>query len=105
MTAARVLLIDDEPVVVDVLKGVLSPQGYDIVAGSDAAACRELIQSRRDWDLLLLDVMLPDIDGLQVLEWVRERCPELAVVMITAHGTVEEAFDRAFSRAKERRDG
>jgi two-component system response regulator PilR (NtrC family) len=87
----RILVIDDEPVVVDVLRTVLGGRGYEVVAGGDAAACRRLIDSEVAWDLLLLDVMLPDADGMQVLEWVREARPELAVVMITAYGTIESA--------------
>jgi two-component system response regulator PilR (NtrC family) len=88
---ARLLLIDDEPVVVDVLQGVLGKQGYGIDVGSDGASCQEWIESGGEWDALLLDVMLPDADGLQVLGWVREHRPELAVVMITAHGSIENA--------------
>jgi two-component system response regulator PilR (NtrC family) len=87
----RILVIDDEPVVVDVLRTVLGGRGYDMEAGADAAACRRLIDSPATWDLLLLDVMLPDADGMEVLEWVRETRPELAVVMITAHGTIASA--------------
>jgi DNA-binding NtrC family response regulator len=87
----RVLIIDDEPVVVDVLKTLLDGRGYDVTAGGDAAACRRLIDSAEEWDLLLLDVMLPDADGMQVLDWVRKVRPELSVVMITAHGTIESA--------------
>ncbi len=88
---ARVLVIDDEPVVVDVLRTLLGQQGCVVEDGADAAACRRLIDGGTEWDLLLLDVMLPDANGLQVLEWVREARPELAVVMITAHGTIEDA--------------
>jgi two-component system response regulator PilR (NtrC family) len=87
----RILVIDDEPVVVDVLRTVLGRRGYDVKAGSDAATCRRLIDSHAAWDLLLLDVMLPDADGMEVLPWVRETRPELAVVMITAHGTIASA--------------
>jgi DNA-binding NtrC family response regulator len=89
--AVRALVIDDEPVVVDVLRGVLCKHGYLLDAGTDAAACRSLLESEDGWDVLLLDVMLPDADGMQVLDWVRQRRPELAVVMITAHGTIESA--------------
>ena len=57
----------------------------------DAASGRALLESDASWDAVLLDLMLPDADGLQVLRWIRERQPELAVVMITAFGTVENA--------------
>jgi two-component system response regulator PilR (NtrC family) len=80
--AGRILVIDDEPVVVDVLRGVLGKKGYRVEAGSDAAACREKLESGQDWDLLLLDVMLPDVNGLEVLRWVRESQPDLSVMMI-----------------------
>ena len=86
-----VLVIDDEPVVVDVLRTVLGKQGYRIDAGTDAAGCRDLLESEGEWDVLLLDVMLPDANGLEVLRWIHERRPELAVVMITAHGSIENA--------------
>jgi len=90
--AGRILVIDDESVVVDVLRGVLGKVGYRIHAADDATTGREMLASGH-WDALLLDVMLPDADGLQMLRWVRERRPDLAVVMITAFGSVEDAVD------------
>jgi two-component system response regulator PilR (NtrC family) len=90
-TEGRILVIDDEPVVIDVLRTVLEKRGFAVEAGEDAAACRRLVEADAGWDALLLDVMLPDADGMQVLDWVRQARPELAVVMITAHGTIESA--------------
>ncbi|MCP3979721.1 MAG: sigma-54-dependent Fis family transcriptional regulator [bacterium] len=90
--ADRVLVIDDEPVVIDVLRGLLGKQGLDVEFASDAAGGRSVLESA-DWDAVLLDVMLPDANGLEVLRWIRERYPDLAVVMITAHGTVESAVE------------
>jgi len=87
----RILVIDDEPVVIDVLRTVLSRHGFTVDEARDAETGRRMLDSDTPWDLLLLDVMLPDADGMQVLEWVRETRPALAVVMITAHGTVELA--------------
>jgi len=75
----------------DVLRGVLAQEGHRLEFAADAASGRDWLEEDPDWDALLLDVMLPDADGLQVLRWVRERHPDLAVVMITAHGTVENA--------------
>jgi two-component system response regulator PilR (NtrC family) len=88
--AGRVLVVDDEPVVVEVLRGLLGKEGFEVDVATDAATGRERIESE-DWDALLLDVMLPDADGMQVLGWVREHSPDLAVVMITAFGSVESA--------------
>jgi two-component system response regulator PilR (NtrC family) len=92
-SAGRILVIDDEPVVVDVLRQVLARKGYVVESGGDAAACRARIESGEPWDLILLDVMLPDMHGIEVLKWVRARRPDLAVMMITAHGTVESAVE------------
>jgi len=87
----RVLVIDDEPVVGDVLGTLLAREGYEVGLAPDAAAGRDRLEASPPWDVVLLDVMLPDVDGLQVLRWIRETRPELAVVMITAYGTVENA--------------
>jgi two-component system response regulator PilR (NtrC family) len=89
-TATRVLVVDDEPVVVEVLCDLLAKDGYAVEVAVDAAGGREHLE-RGGWDAVLLDVMLPDADGMELLAWVRERHPDLAVVMITAFGTVESA--------------
>ncbi len=89
--AGRILIIDDEPVVADVLRGVLGSAGHRIEVAVDATTGRQMLEEGRGYDAVLLDVMLPDADGLDVLRWIHERDPELGVVMITAHGTVQSA--------------
>ncbi len=89
----RVLIVDDEPVIQDVLRGVLSAEGFDVGSAADAATARSMLESERDWDVVLLDVMLPDADGMDILRWVRRHRPSLAVVMVTAFGTVENAVE------------
>jgi two-component system response regulator PilR (NtrC family) len=83
-------VIDDEPVVVDVLRGLLAKEGFDVAVAGTAGEGRGFLEEE-SWDALLLDLMLPDADGLDVLRWVRDRRPDLAVMMITAYGTVENA--------------
>ncbi len=85
------MIVDDEPIVVDVLRELLGRRGHDVQAVRDAAACRGAIESGREWDVVLLDLMLPDADGIAVLRWIHTQSPDLAVVMITAHGTIENA--------------
>jgi len=89
--AGRLLVVDDEPVVLDVLRGVLGRQGHRIESAEDVATAQARIDAGGDWDALLLDVMLPDGDGMDLLRWVRQRCPDLSVVMITAHGSIPSA--------------
>jgi DNA-binding NtrC family response regulator len=88
--APRILVIDDEPVIADVLRDLLGKEGYAVTVAPDAASGRGLLESDH-WDALLLDLMLPDADGLDMLRWVRDERPDLAVVMITAYGSVENA--------------
>jgi DNA-binding NtrC family response regulator len=88
--APRILVIDDEPVIADVLRELLGQEGYAVTVAPDAASGRDLLESEH-WDALLLDLMLPDADGLDMLRWVRDERPDLAVVMITAYGSVENA--------------
>jgi DNA-binding NtrC family response regulator len=89
--AGRILIIDDEPVVTEVLGTLLRKEGHEVVSAGDATGGRRVIEADGPWDAVLLDVMLPDADGLEVLEWIRERDPDTAVLMITAFGTVENA--------------
>ena len=89
--SARILIVDDEPVVRDVLGTLLRKEGYEVLTASEAATGRTLLETGGPWDAVLLDVMLPDADGLDVLRWIRQRDPDTAVLMITAFGTVENA--------------
>jgi DNA-binding NtrC family response regulator len=89
--AGRVLVVDDEPVVIDVLRNVLERQGFLVTEALDAEAGRACLEGSDAWDVLLLDLMLPDACGLDVLRWVRGVRPDLSVVMITAHGSIENA--------------
>jgi len=87
----RILIVDDEPVVTDVLGTLLRKEGHEVFAASDAGTGRALLESQGPWDAVLLDVMLPDANGLDVLRWIRERDADTAVLMLTAFGTVENA--------------
>ena len=87
----RILIVDDEPVVTDVLGALLRKEGHEVVSASDAGTGRGLLETGGPWDAVLLDVMLPDADGLDVLRWIRARDSDTAVLMITAFGTVENA--------------
>jgi len=85
------LLIDDDPGTSGLLQEVFREEGYDVVAA--ATGSEGLLQAeRRDFDAVLCDVILPDIDGVQVLRRLRELRPEMPVIIMTAHGTVELAI-------------
>jgi DNA-binding response OmpR family regulator len=84
---ATVLVVDDEPIVREVVVRYLARDGHDTVEAGDGNAARELIESA-DPDIVVLDVMLPGTDGLELCRWIRGRS-ELPVIMLTARG--EEA--------------
>ena len=81
---ATVLVVDDEPIVREVVVRYLAREGHDTLEASDGAAARKEIE-RSDLDLVVLDVMLPGIDGLELCRWIRRRS-ELPVIMLTARG-------------------
>ncbi|HEV2116793.1 MAG TPA: sigma-54 dependent transcriptional regulator [Terriglobales bacterium] len=85
-----VLIIDDEAEIRESLQTLLELEGYDIetaVDGQDGL----LHLGERPFDLVLLDLALPDRNGMEVLQEIRARDPQLSVIMITAYGTVENA--------------
>jgi DNA-binding response OmpR family regulator len=82
-----VLVVDDEPIVRDVVVRYLQRDGFDTLEASDGDTARKLIEDRAP-HLVVLDVMLPGTDGLALCRWIRSR-GELPVIMLTARG--EEA--------------
>lgn len=88
MTAmTTVLVVDDEPIVRDVVVRYLRRDGFDTLEAADGDSARRLIESASP-QLVVLDVMLPGTDGLALCRWIRSR-GELPVIMLTARG--EEA--------------
>jgi DNA-binding NtrC family response regulator len=86
-----ILILDDEPVIRDVLRTVLGKAGFGAVEAGTASEGLDRL-ANEPVDLLLLDLMLPDRPGLEVLAEVRARWPELPVVVITAYSSVESAI-------------
>jgi len=84
---ATVLVVDDEPIVREVVVRYLAREGHRTLEASDGNAARGLIEGSEP-DLVVLDVMLPGTDGLELCRWIRGRS-ELPVIMLTARG--EEA--------------
>lgn len=93
MTGARILVVDDEPDIRATIKDILEDEGYAVDLAESAAAAREA-RRRQQPDVVLLDIWMPDLDGISLLREWNERgglpCP---VVMISGHGTVETAVE------------
>ena len=80
----RVLVVDDDPTMIRLARGILEANGYRAVAS--VATAREALEALADADVVLLDHQLPDTSGLEVLDAIRARPNPPAVVMVTAHG-------------------
>ena len=85
-----ILIVDDEPGVRSALSGVLRDEGYHVDAVDSGEACLDRL-SRRVFDVVVLDVWLPGMDGLATLARMRERQVDAQVVIISGHGNVESA--------------
>jgi DNA-binding response OmpR family regulator len=81
---ATVLVVDDEPIVRDVVVRYLRRDGFTTVEADDGDVARRLIETQPP-ELVVLDVMLPGIDGLQLCRWIRSRS-NLPVILLTARG-------------------
>src|SRR5690606_34128215 len=90
MSVPTILIVDDEAGVRASLAGVLRDEGYDVDAVDSGEACLERM-TRRAFDVTVLDIWLPGIDGLATLERLRERRVDTEVVMISGHGNIESA--------------
>lgn len=92
MTSLRVLVIEDDATVRDVLTTLLGFDGFEVRTASDGSLGLEMAE-RMQPDIVLLDVMLPGIDGLAVCRALRERMPQSRVVMLTGRATSEDELD------------
>jgi DNA-binding NtrC family response regulator len=90
-TPASILIIDDEEIIREALEALLTSEGYTVTTAATAAEGIDALGGR-SLDAVLLDLMLPDRNGLEVLEDIRRIDEELPVVMITAFGTIESAI-------------
>jgi len=87
---ARVLVVEDEATIQEILSHILGEVGHEPVVVGSAEKAQELL-GRESFDLLIIDLMLPGMGGLDLLRMIKRQDPEQAVVMITAFGSVETA--------------
>lgn len=85
---ASILVVDDESTITDALQLLLSDNGYDVIVASTAKEAETLL-ARRWFDLVFLDLCLPDGDGIDLLKHIKHTAPEVEVVLMTAHGSLE----------------
>jgi DNA-binding NtrC family response regulator len=88
----RILVVDDEEIVRESLSGWLAKDGYTLHTASDGPSAIERLKAER-WSILLVDLKMPGMDGLQVLDRAKQIQPDVAVVIMTAYATVETAVE------------
>jgi DNA-binding NtrC family response regulator len=87
----RILVIDDDAVACEFLQEALSRDGYEVIAST--SALEALRQDLSRYDLLMSDIRMPDMDGLQFLSAVQKKWPDLPVILMTAYGSLETTME------------
>jgi DNA-binding NtrC family response regulator len=92
MGATRILIVDDEVIMRESLSGWLARDGHDVETAASGEEALEKLQRSR-FDILLVDIKMEGISGLEVLRKVKENDPDVAIVMITAYGSITTAIE------------
>jgi DNA-binding NtrC family response regulator len=88
----NILIIDDEKSLLDLLSVVLKKEGYRVKTCLAPSRVFDILQNE-ELDLLICDIKLPQISGMEILKYVRENRPEIPVIMITAYGSLKQAVE------------
>ncbi len=87
-----ILVVDDEPSIRRSLEGILTDEGFEVITAANGYECLKSIETEFP-DLILLDIWMPGMDGLETLKEIKKNNPLLPVIMISGHGTIETAVN------------
>src|SRR5580765_6379785 len=85
-----ILVVDDEANIRHTLRGVLADEGYEVVEAPDGRRALELLE-RQLPSLAIVDIWMPEIDGIELVSRMRQQAPEVPVIVISGHGTIDTA--------------
>ena len=88
----KILVVDDEDIVRVSCQRALEPEGYEVITVRSGAEGLKLLE-KESFDLVMTDLKMPDMDGIEVLRSVKENWPDTELILITGHGTVATAVD------------
>ncbi|MEJ2545892.1 MAG: response regulator, partial [Calditrichaceae bacterium] len=89
---ANILIVEDEQAIRDALNMVLEEEGYQTQTASNGKEAMELV-NKSDFDILITDLKMPEMDGMTLTRQVQQICPQTSVIIITAHGSLESAIE------------
>lgn len=89
---ARILAVDDESSIRETLRSILETEGYAVEVAQDGREALDLFKNQ-NFDVVLCDVKMQGMDGIEVLVALRELAPDLPVIMISGHGTIDTAVE------------
>lgn len=92
MASNRILIVDDEEAIREVVSSILEAQGYQCSTASNGREALDVLKEK-SFDLVLSDMVMPEMDGMQLLRKLREKDPDLPVVMVTAMHDLSTAID------------
>jgi two-component system, NtrC family, response regulator AtoC len=90
---ARLLVVDDDKLSRELMEQILAEDGHAVVACSDGAEAIQRLERDGEFDAVVSDIRMVDMDGLEVLAWVQKHAPETPVLLVTAFGNVDGAVD------------
>ena len=88
----KILIVDDEPRMCDSIKVLLSGQDYQVYTANSGQAAQEIL-SFHDFDLVLLDIVMPDMNGYRLMEYINTEHPDILVIVITGHASLNSAIE------------
>ena len=92
---AMILVVDDEEYILQVLKILLQAKGYDVITASDGSKAIGVVRSVEDVNLVISDVRMSPMDGIELLKLIHEERPGLPVIMLTAYGSPKSMLEAA----------
>jgi DNA-binding NtrC family response regulator len=93
MAIAKVLLVDDETPFVEAMSRRLKKRDIDIVAAFSGAEALDMLENNGGVEVVILDVKMPGMDGIETLGEIRKKFPLVEVIMLTGHATVETGIE------------
>ncbi len=89
---SRILVVDDEEALRTVLSTELTSEGYEVSTAADGGEAIDLVKDN-NYDLVLLDIKMPNVDGFEVLKYVKENKPDMKVIMLTGFADLKNAIE------------